>query len=277
MEPWPLPTRISTAPCCSRARALARAMDEFDEAAGDALGLGRSDLRALNLLEHGPLSPSTLARRLGLTRPAVTALITRLEDAGQRARVPVPGDRRAAAVELRPATWQALAGIYRPVGERIGRIDADSDDADRDVLVQTMTEIAASFDAVRAAAGRKPDAARVDCPAPGPLELLQSDAHRECGERDGARTVGQRRPTLRGTSRAAPERLGRYFGGTAPGRASATCSARSGTGLNHWLGIAGGLRGPRRPRRRGRPLGGRGDAGPARRAPPPLHPPRPGA
>jgi DNA-binding MarR family transcriptional regulator len=131
-------------------RALARAMDEFDEAAGVALGLGRSDLRALNLLEHGPLRPSTLARRLGLTRPAVTALIIRLEDAGHVSRVPVPGDRRAAAVELCPETWQALAGLYRPIGERIGRIDADLDDADRDVLVRTMTEIAASFDAVRA-------------------------------------------------------------------------------------------------------------------------------
>jgi DNA-binding MarR family transcriptional regulator len=130
-------------------RALARAMDEFDEAAGDALGLGRSDLRALNLLEHGPLSPSTLARRLGLTRPAVTALISRLEDAGHVARVPVPGDRRAAAVELRPATWQALAGIYRPVGERIGRLDAELDDTGRDALLRALSDIVASFDAVR--------------------------------------------------------------------------------------------------------------------------------
>jgi hypothetical protein len=65
-------------------------------------------------------------------------------------RVPVPGDHRAAAVELRPATWQALAGIYRPVGERIGRIDAELDDTERDVLVRTMTEIVASFDAGRA-------------------------------------------------------------------------------------------------------------------------------
>jgi DNA-binding MarR family transcriptional regulator len=131
-------------------RALARAMDEFDEAAGAVLGLGRSDLRALNLLEHGPLSPSALARRLGLTRPAVTALISRLEDAGHVARVPVPGDRRAAAVELRPATWRALARVYRPVGERIGVIDAELDDAGRDTLVRTVDQIVASFDAVRA-------------------------------------------------------------------------------------------------------------------------------
>jgi predicted ArsR family transcriptional regulator len=43
-------------------------MDLFDENAAHALGIGRSDLRALNLLEHGPLSAAALADRLGLTR-----------------------------------------------------------------------------------------------------------------------------------------------------------------------------------------------------------------
>ena len=44
-----------TSPLLLACRYLARAMDRFDEAACGALGLGRSDLRALNLLEHGPL------------------------------------------------------------------------------------------------------------------------------------------------------------------------------------------------------------------------------
>ncbi|PVZ06829.1 MarR family winged helix-turn-helix transcriptional regulator [Actinomycetospora cinnamomea] len=137
------------APLLLVCRELVRAMDEFDEAACVALGLGRSDLRALNLLEHGPLRPSTLARRLGRTRPAVTALIGRLEEAGYVSRTSVPGDRRAAAVELRPATWQALARVYRPVGERIGRIDAELDDPGREAVVRTLTEVVASFDAIR--------------------------------------------------------------------------------------------------------------------------------
>ncbi|MBC8091977.1 MAG: MarR family transcriptional regulator, partial [Pseudonocardia sp.] len=100
-------------------RDLARAMDLFDEAACSVLGLGRSDLRALNLLEHGPLGASTLAHQLALTRPAVTALVDRLVAGGYVARVAVPGDRRATAVELRPATWQAFARVYRPLGEQV--------------------------------------------------------------------------------------------------------------------------------------------------------------
>lgn len=130
-------------------RDLGRAMDLFDEAACTALGLGRSDLRALNLLEHGPLGATVLAERLGLTRPAVTALLDRLERAGYVARVPVPGDRRATAVELLPATWRAFARVYRPLGERVGAATADLAESDRCAMVHALTTIRAAFDGAR--------------------------------------------------------------------------------------------------------------------------------
>ncbi len=131
-------------------RVLARAMDRFDEAACAALGLGRSDLRALNLLEHGPLGASALAAQLGLTRPAVTALIDRLAAAGYVARVAVPGDRRATAIELRPATWQAFARVYRPLGERVWAATADLSPAERQVVAAAMATMTGAFDDVRA-------------------------------------------------------------------------------------------------------------------------------
>jgi DNA-binding MarR family transcriptional regulator len=131
-------------------RDLARAMDRFDEAAAAALGLGRSDLRALNLLEHGPLGASELARRLGLTRPAVTALTDRLADAGYVARVAVPGDRRATAVELRPATWAAFARVYRPLGEQVWAATGDLTAGERQVVAAAMSTVAAAFDEARA-------------------------------------------------------------------------------------------------------------------------------
>jgi DNA-binding MarR family transcriptional regulator len=131
-------------------RDLARAMDQFDEAACVLLGLGRSDLRALNLLEHGPLGASVLARRLGLTRPAVTALIDRLADAGYVARVAVPGDRRATGVELQPATWKAFARVYRPLGEQVWTATADLTETDRQAVVAAMTTMTSAFDDVRA-------------------------------------------------------------------------------------------------------------------------------
>ncbi len=136
-------------PVLHACRAVGRAMDRFDEAACVALGLGRSDLRALNLLEHGPLGASALARQLGLTRPAVTALIDRLTGAGYVARVPVPGDRRATTVELRPATWQAFARVYRPLGEQVHAATGELTAGEREIVVGALTTIARAFDDVR--------------------------------------------------------------------------------------------------------------------------------
>lgn len=130
-------------------RDLARAMDRFDDAACGALGLGRSDLRALNLLEHGPLGASALAERLGLTRPAVTALIDRLAVAGYVARVAVAGDRRATAVELRPATWKAFAQVYRPLGEQVWTATTALTHGERQTVVRAMTTMIGAFDEVR--------------------------------------------------------------------------------------------------------------------------------
>lgn len=129
-------------------RELARAMDRFDEAACAALGLGRSDLRALNLLGHGPLGASVLAERLGLTRPAVTALIDRLADGGYVERVPVPGDRRATGIRLLPATFTAFARVYRPLGERVWAATADL--PERDALAAAMATVTGAFDEERA-------------------------------------------------------------------------------------------------------------------------------
>ncbi len=137
-------------PLLHACRDLGRAMDRFDEAACAVLGLGRSDLRALNLLEHGPLGASVLARQLGLTRPAVTALIDRLADVGYVARVAVPGDRRATGVELQPATWKAFAQVYRPLGEQVWAATADLTETDRQAVVTAMTTMTGAFDDVRA-------------------------------------------------------------------------------------------------------------------------------
>jgi DNA-binding MarR family transcriptional regulator len=110
---------VGTGDVLHACRDLVRAIDAFDEAASAGLGVGRSDLRALNLLEDGPLTASSLAERLILTRPAVTALVDRLVAAEFVERVAVPGDRRATAVALRPATWEAFARVYLPLGRRV--------------------------------------------------------------------------------------------------------------------------------------------------------------
>lgn len=100
-------------------RRFTRAVDGFDAAAARRIGVNRTDLRALNLLEAGPVSQVPIATALGITRPSVTALVDRLEQAGFVRRMADSQDRRATQVELLPATWHAFADVYRPVGEQV--------------------------------------------------------------------------------------------------------------------------------------------------------------
>lgn len=131
-------------------RRIGRAMDLFDEAAAARLGIGRSDLRALNLLEHGPLGAAVLAGRLSLSRASVTALVDRLEGAGWVSRRPDPQDRRGVLIELRPATWQAFAGVYRPLGERVQEATAHLPEPERAAVIDALERMADAFDGARA-------------------------------------------------------------------------------------------------------------------------------
>ncbi len=137
------------APVLSACRAMWHAMDLFDEAACRRLHLGRSDLRALNELEQGPLAAAVLAERLALSRAAVTALVDRLERAGYAERIPDPGDRRSIKVSLLPATWQAFADVYRPLGERVLGATTGLTDQEHRVVLTALASITGAFEQQR--------------------------------------------------------------------------------------------------------------------------------
>ena len=130
-------------------RELGRQMDLFDDAAARALGIGRNDLRALNLLEPGPLSAATIADRLHLTRAGVTALIDRLEADHLVARTTEPTDRRVVLVELQPPTWTAFATIYRPLGRQVQAATAHLEADQRETLTDALNSLVTAFGASR--------------------------------------------------------------------------------------------------------------------------------
>jgi DNA-binding MarR family transcriptional regulator len=67
---------------------------------GARLELKDVDLDCLNLIDrHGPLSPSTLARRAGRHPATMTGNLDRLEDGGWIARGRDPSDRRAVLIQ----------------------------------------------------------------------------------------------------------------------------------------------------------------------------------
>src|SRR5215475_15995773 len=88
----------------AKMRALSTEIDRLDQAAADRFGLNRTDMRALDILGNGPLAPSALAQRLGITTGGLTSVLDRLERAGYVRRRNDPHDRRRQIVETTPAT-----------------------------------------------------------------------------------------------------------------------------------------------------------------------------
>ena len=112
-------------------RAGQRATDAVDELACELMGVGRSDSRCLDLLEHrGQMSAGELARSSGLTTGAITAVIDRLERSGYARRVHDPADRRRVLVEPTTKAHDAASELFEPLTAMAGPIlERYSDDA----------------------------------------------------------------------------------------------------------------------------------------------------
>lgn len=89
------------------------ATDRFDQAVADALGLNRTDMRCLDVLEReGPVTAGRLAEATGLTTGAMTTALDRLERAGYARRVPDTADRRRVLVQATPQSLQDAGRFY---------------------------------------------------------------------------------------------------------------------------------------------------------------------
>jgi DNA-binding MarR family transcriptional regulator len=100
------------------ARANEAANDAFDDVACEKLGINRTDLRCLNIVDNnGPMTAGRLAELSGLTTAAVTNVLDRLERAGYARRVRDQEDRRQVMVELTPLLAERGAAIWGPLGE----------------------------------------------------------------------------------------------------------------------------------------------------------------
>lgn len=93
----------------------------FDQAVADALGLNRTDMRCLDILQlEGSVTAGRLAELTGLTTGAITTVLDRLENAGFARRVRDPHDRRRVLVEMAPEAMSGAANLY---GEHIAQAE----------------------------------------------------------------------------------------------------------------------------------------------------------
>ncbi|RDI46848.1 MarR family winged helix-turn-helix transcriptional regulator [Nocardia mexicana] len=115
------------------------------QAGAKAVGLGATDLYALNILElSGAMTPGELGTRTGLTTGPTTRLIDRLEDAGYVRRAADPGDRRKVIVEPvgRPAD---LDRVLAPARGRIGEIVQGYTPEQRELLFDYFARAGEAF------------------------------------------------------------------------------------------------------------------------------------
>ena len=93
---------------------------EHDRVARD-LGVARSDLTALVVLDaaDAPVGLADLGRRLGLGRPATTALADRLSARGLVHRVADPDDRRRVRLELSDDARAVAGQVTRDLARRL--------------------------------------------------------------------------------------------------------------------------------------------------------------
>lgn len=94
------------------------AYDRFHDAVADYLGINRTDLRCLDILDlRGDQTAGDLAREMGLSTGAVTAMLDRLEKAGYVRRLRDPEDRRRVLVATADLARERGREIYQPFEE----------------------------------------------------------------------------------------------------------------------------------------------------------------
>jgi DNA-binding MarR family transcriptional regulator len=99
-------------------RAVQLATDLLDEAFADFVGINRTDLRCMDVVDQrGRVTAGELAREAGLTTGAVTAVVDRMEAAGLFRRTHDSGDRRKVWIELTPDAKQLGDEVYGPIDQ----------------------------------------------------------------------------------------------------------------------------------------------------------------
>jgi len=211
-----------------RVRQLVEAIESYRRTTADVLGVGMSGTNALaELWFHGPSTPTSLADRVGLTSPSVTALVDRLEAAGMVARRRHPADRRSVIIELThtgSATLQTAVGL---VSDRISAAVEQETPERVEELQRMLEQIAASLrsgaedrSGIAAALGRQA--------LPGSVTRIPSPRrNRRC------RRICTRRP-----SSDTPLRSGRHP--LVAAHASAPSAADTGYMLRAWKGASSG-------------------------------------
>jgi DNA-binding MarR family transcriptional regulator len=104
-----------------------------------------SQYLALRAISREGVSGTELARRAGVSGPAVSQLLAGLASAGLIERRPVEEDRRRQALSLSEAGRRAFAGAESLLGTRIGALLSELPPPERDALARSLPLVDAAL------------------------------------------------------------------------------------------------------------------------------------
>lgn len=116
------------------------------------MGLGVTDLHALEHLSREELTPKELGERLFVSPGAITALVDRLEKAGHLERVANPKDRRSSLLLTTPSGREAMVAQVLPLASEVNRIAAGLSEQELAAVEGFLREVTAAT--ARQAQGR---------------------------------------------------------------------------------------------------------------------------
>jgi DNA-binding MarR family transcriptional regulator len=140
-------TYLPGTPTCSAqaVRALARASRLLERASP---GANLSQYRVLSAIAEGDQRASRIAARLAVGKPAISATVDSLCQAGWLARSSVEGDQRVAALRLTEEGGRALARMEGPMVAWVDDLCARAPDGEQ--LLQALVGMGTALDRLAA-------------------------------------------------------------------------------------------------------------------------------
>ncbi len=116
--------------------------EDFERRLGVELEVNPTDLAAMeHLIQSGPLSPSEIAARLGVTTAAATTIVDRLARVGHVARRSNENDRRGVLVVPEPASVQRALGIIMPMVQAVDGALQDFDETEQRAIAAYLRRV----------------------------------------------------------------------------------------------------------------------------------------
>jgi DNA-binding MarR family transcriptional regulator len=123
-------------------REIQQISDEFEGHMGRSLTVNPTDLKAMeHLIMSGPLSPTQIASRLGVSTAAATVVIDRLTTVGHVTRTANPTDRRGIVVVPSPASVTQAMGVLMPMVMGIDRVIHEFAPEDQEIITQYLRRV----------------------------------------------------------------------------------------------------------------------------------------